>query len=419
MLARRAEALLMEEGAPHSSHDPLANSSGTPVQRRGKSDATRLEHLATLSSSFAQLRVYNPRLMEVVQCSLAPAVLAATQQLSESAVPSESAQRGTYALLSERALGNFCWSVGRLGPPLPELHASIGTLSCAALPHVSHLDTLAKVSWWSAVMQGLDSAGPVKIKSEHVDRHATAHLVPAAVTRRLAELVGSKNARQREQESYMRAKWDVSASSALWGLACHDWQDVDFLHTFWAVLGPESAADIHKRSIAVRCRLHQCLIEIQTNAPSLWSLEAGWQAKIAANCHQAFLDSAKKATQHETRTSSAVIEDTMQKRVGQMLRRATESVIEKEVVLPSGYTVDLLVRPELKTRSCQHAGDQLIAVEVLLPTYIRRHLFTWLARRTCRILFTHVVSAWLMFDLRHSVVLPWRCGGRLMALRTT
>ena len=63
----------------------------------------------------------------------------------------------------------------------------------------------------------------------------------------------------------------------------------------------------------------------------------------------------------------------MQQRVGKMLRRATESPIEQEVILPSGYTVDLLVRPDGKTRSCQHAGDRLIAVEVLIQTHTHRH----------------------------------------------
>jgi len=167
--------------------------------------------------------------------------------------------------------------------------------------------------------------------------------------------------------------WDMSVSNVLWGLACHSWKDVDFLHTFWGALGPEAATDIHKRSVAVRCRLHQCLIEIQANTPGLWIPEAGWQAQIAANCHQAFLESARKTTQQDSGIFSTVIDDTMQQRVGKMLRRATESPIEQEVILPSGYTVDLLVRPDGKTRSCQHAGDRLIAVEVLIQTHTHRH----------------------------------------------
>ena len=48
----------------------------------------------------------------------------------------------------------------------------------------------------------------------------------------------------------------------------------------------------------------------------------------------------------------------MQERVGKMLRRASDSPIEYEVVLPSGYTVDLLVRPIDRTgRSQSHRPD--------------------------------------------------------------
>lgn len=360
MLARRAEALLMDHGPPHSSWDALSHTSGILGRRRGSggiSDTLRLEHIATLSSSFAELRVYNPRLLEVIQCSLAPTVVAATQQLSDTAASSSATRRGTNMLLSERALGKFCWSIGRLGPPLPELHASLGTLSCAALPTVLDMETLAKVSWWSAVMQGLDASGPVKLNLEQVGRDAAEHPVPAAVARRLAELMYSNrgHVRQGVEHSDQHAMF---ASSVLWGLACHEWKGGDFVNTFWAVLGPPAATNIRRRSIGMRCRLHQCLIEIQSNSPDSPS-HVGWQAEMAAQCHQAFLKSARQNTQSSTPG------DTMQHRVGQMLRRATESAVEHEVVLPSGYTVDFLVRTGSDSQTVQHPAGRLIAVEVL------------------------------------------------------
>ena len=104
----------------------------------------------------------------------------------------------------------------------------------------------------------------------------------------------------------------------------------------------------------MRCRLHQCLIDIHSSPPDSPS-EEGWQAEVAGHCHQAFLESARQTTQPEMRAPSTAAGDTMQQRVGQMLCRATESAVEHEVVLPSGYTVDLLVRP---------AGSAPIAVEV-------------------------------------------------------
>jgi hypothetical protein len=382
MLARRAEALLEEHGPPHADGSAHAHARGThhrTGQAAARSGTQRLDQLAALASGFGELRVYNPRLMEVIHCSLAPSVTSASYQLEQLAGTAP-ATRSTEqsaglapALISEQALRKLCWSVGRLGPPLPELHASLGTLACVTLPHAQEMETLAKVSWWSAVMQGLDPSGPVPLPT--VGLETIEAPVPAAVSRRLAQLVGEQTLHGSDS-----SMWDNSVSNVLWGLACHEWQGSEFANTFWSALGPEPAAThMHtsdsrrrrRRSIAMSCRLHQCMIEIEMSTRGQQQRqhrqqlpEAGWQRDLAVSCHHAFLKSARKTTQQARSSSSssssspAQSDNTMQERVGKMLRRASDSPIEYEVVLPSGYTVDLLVRPIDRTgRSQSHRPD--------------------------------------------------------------
>lgn len=372
MLARRAEALTMEHGPPHAAFDALGHSSVA-----NRLDANHLEHMATLLSGFAELRVYNPRLLEVVQCCLEPSVVAATHHLPEIAASSGRTKCSAgpiNSLLSEHALAKYCWSVGRLGPALPELHKTLGTLACAAVSQVQDMETLARISWWSAVMQGLDSSVLVKSTSSQVDA-AAAGPIPAAVMQRLAQLVCSRDKHERPsaRENYRHAMWNASTSNVLWGLACHEWHSVDYVDTFWAAVRPAAQADARRRSTATLCRLHQCLIEIETNAACEWEPESNWQAEIAASCHQTFVDSARKTIRQRTRSTSAFAGDTMQERVGHMLRRATGSRVESEVILPSGYTVDLYVHSGSQTEASQQPKGRPIAVEVefpLLPSHI-------------------------------------------------
>jgi hypothetical protein len=93
MLARRAEVLLDQHGPP-----------------AGTDDVERVEHVATLAAGFGDLRVYNSRLLDVIQDTLAPAVQAVATAPQQ---PPGIATR----LVSEQSLQKLCWAVGRLGPP--------------------------------------------------------------------------------------------------------------------------------------------------------------------------------------------------------------------------------------------------------------------------------------------------------------
>ena len=325
MLARRAEVLLDQYGAPAADDD-----------------VERVEHVATLAAGFGELRVYNSRLLDVVQDTLAPTVQAVAtapqQQWGEAS-----------RLVSETSLQKLCFAVGRLGPPLPQLHASLAVLSRATVPHADQIETLAKVSWWSAVLQGLDAA--VGISSSASDEPP----LQAALSHRLL-LLAQRQASQKKSAFRKRA-WDQSVSNVLWGLACHENTQADFQHTFWATV-----PDIPDRSVATSCRLHQCLMAL--GAAGRQENLTGREAKLAGRSHNAFLKSARRTqlqSKAASKSSASLGDDTLQGRVGQLLRRAVgdSAELEYEAVLPSGYTVDMMVR----------GSGRPIAVEVDGPSH--------------------------------------------------
>jgi hypothetical protein len=197
-------------------------------------------------------------------------------------------------------------------------------------------------------MQGLDSAAGITNSAGD-----DAGSLQAALAQRLLLLSQEESARKKS--AFQTRAWDQSVSNVLWGLACHEQPQADFRHTFWAAV-----PDTHDRSVATSCRLHQCLMELGA-AGRRENLD-GRQAELAVRCHNAFLKSARRTQAKAAPKSSAALgDDTLQGRVGQLLRRAASesAALEYEAVLPSGYTVDILV----------HGADRPIAVEVDGPSH--------------------------------------------------
>ena len=324
MLARRAESLLDLHGPPAPMGGPAGGGGGPCAKQWG--------HLAALAGGFGELRVYNSRVVEVLRCSLQPAAHAAAEQL-------RSASPGTASCVPERALGQLCWSVGRLGPPCPDIHASLGALACDAIPRALQISTLAKVSWWSAALGALggpprEFGGPLQ----------------AALAARLAWATERRRSEQKQRRASEDRRWNSAVSHVLWGLACQQWSVGDeYASTFWAAVDSREL----RRDTATKCRLHQCLLELGAPCGSL----SASQVELAASCRAAFLEQARRIRA----AAAEPIEGTLHGRVGKVLRRASDLHLEHEAVLPNGYTVDLLLRGDGAARP--------VAVEVDGPSH--------------------------------------------------
>lgn len=413
-LARRAEVL----GQRHQRWQPESGAASKDKKCQANTAAATnrmwIDELATVLWCFARLRTYSSRLCEdVLLAVLAPAAQAANRQAQT---------RGSMILppppleIQETSLAKLCWAVGRLGPPIPDIHASLSVLVGATVPRAGDLATLAKVAWWSAVMGELD--GQAREQQQRRCR-AIAARFQALVQMRYEE----NEQRQQGLAPNAAATWNRAVGNIAWGLACQNYaasesetrhefaRTVELALRLGGVLGKNTHGENSRGTQldeATQCRLHQYFTEFGIRGGSSDNLRSphGGKRALIERCHRAFTAVNKKrsrAQQHKQRSpwQGCGGQETMQGRVGYLLQhvcaslggdgdKATAWQVHQDVVLPSGYSVDFIVFDAAAATAVAIAAAAPVAIEVDGPSHFlhastiprgetsmkRRHL-TW------------------------------------------